>query len=303
MPEWKLADAENIRKSLTKEQQDEISKLYHDVYLRTRKKVKAIPNNGTVSQQLQKQYLSKLQKELDAAYKSLGVGLEKEIKKRAEKTANAVVEEFNKQFSKAGLSIEGSYSHVARDVVESIATGQVYSGQWSLSVAIWSDIGKRQADISRIVAEGTAANLSAYEIAQSLEQYVDPKAKKSWEWSKVYPGTSKKIDYNAQRLARTMVSHAYQQSLERVCKNNPFVDGYVWQSAHSSRVCPICAARDGEFYKKGELPLDHPNGMCTFIVSMPESMEEIADRLSDWVNGKEDFAIDKWAKELSLKDK
>lgn len=301
MAEWKLADAENIRANLTKAQEDEISMLYREVYLSTRKQMLAIPKDGTTSQKIQKQYLDKLHKQLDEAYKSLGVGLEKQLKKEAKKAAEGVVDESSAFVKKAGFSVEGAYSFVPKDIVNALVTGQVYGGDWSLSGAIWSDINKHQSDISKVIAEGVAANKSAYDIAKDLEKYVDPKAKKEWDWSKVYPGTSKKVDYNAQRLARTMVSHAYQQSLERVCKNNPFVDGFIWQSAHSDRVCPICAERDGQFFKKGDLPLDHPNGMCTFIASIEGSMTDVANRLGDWVNGKDDPELDKWMQDMTGK--
>lgn len=295
---WRLVEAENVRNSLTKEQENEISKLYRNVYLRTRKQMMAIPKDGTVSQKLQRQYLNKLIKQLDEAYKSLGTGLEKELKKNAEKAAQGVVDDVNSTMSRAGLSLEGAYSYVAKDVVESIATGKVYGGNWSLSKAIWSDINKHQGDINRIVAEGAAANLSAYEIAKSLEQYVDPKAKKPWDWGKVYPGTSRKVDYNAQRLARTMISHAYQQSLERVCKNNPFAESYTWKAAQNERTCPICMERNGQVYEKGKLPLDHPNGRCTFLVNMP-SMDDVAERLGDWANGGADPELDTWIVDMA----
>lgn len=300
MAEWTLADATQIRASLTKEQENEISMLYRRVYLQVRKQMLSIPKDGTTSQQIQRQYLDRLHKQLDEAYKSLGVGLEKQIEKEAKKAAQGVVDDSTDFFSKVGLTIEGAHSFVPKDIVNALVTGQVYGGNWSLSGAIWSDIDKKQSDISRIIAEGVAANKSAYDIAKDLETYVDPKAKKEWDWSKVYPGTSKKVDYNAQRLARTMISHAYQQSLERVCKNNPFVDGFIWQSAHSSRVCPKCAERDGQFYKKGELPLDHPNGMCTFIASIQGSMNDVADRLANWVQGNSDPELDKWASDLGI---
>lgn len=93
-------------------------------------------------------------------------------------------------------------------------------------------------------------NKSAFDIAKDLEEYVDPKAKKSWDWKKVYPGVSSKIDYSAQRLARTMPAHAYQQSLEATVKNNPFIDGYIWHSGTGKRTCEICRERDGKFLQK-----------------------------------------------------
>ena len=150
------------------------------------------------------------------------------------------------------------------------------------------------------MAAGVAANKSAYEIAKDLEQYVNPNAKKEWDWSKVYPGTTKKVDYNAQRLARTMVSHAYQQSLLATTKHNPFVTGYRWRSAHVSRTCELCNERDGQVYSADDLPLDHPNGMCTFLVELSGSLTDVADRLGNWVNGAEDPELDNWYKSMNL---
>ena len=57
-------------------------------------------------------------------------------------------------------------------------------------------------------------NCSYYEIAKDLESYVRPNARLPWnlrmaDGKKIY---KKQIDYNAQRLARTLVQHGYQQS-------------------------------------------------------------------------------------------
>lgn len=298
MAEWRLTDAEEARRSITSAQEKEIAKLYRRVYQDIRKQIQAIPKGGNVSSRMRKQYLEKLQSQLDEAYKELRNDVKKTVEDNIEKAAQAVVDSTGKFLKDVGLTIEGAYSFVPKDIVTMLSTGQLYQGNWSLSKALWKDVQKHQFDINRIIAEGVAANKSAYDIAKDLEKYVDPSARKEWDWSKVYPGTNKKVDYNAQRLARTMVSHAYQQSLERVCKNNPFVTGYIWQSAHSSRVCPICSDRDGQFYKKGELPLDHPNGMCTFIASIDGSMTDVADRLADWAKGKSDTSIDKWVRDM-----
>lgn len=103
MVEWKLADAERIRAELTKAQEDEISMLYRNVYLDVRKQMLAIPKDGTVSQQIERQYLDKLHKQLDEAYKSLGIGLEKQLKKDAKKAAESTMQESKKLVKKAGF--------------------------------------------------------------------------------------------------------------------------------------------------------------------------------------------------------
>ena len=144
-----------------------------------------------------------------------------------------------------------------------------------------------------MITNGVAAGKTTLEIAQDLERYVDPKARKPWDWFKVYPHSAAKIDYNAQRLARTVIAHAYQRATIREAKTNPLSMGIMWHSALSERSCEICIERNGKVFQPDELPLDHPNGMCTYSVVTP-SMEEIADRLADWVNGAEDKALDDW---------
>lgn len=296
--EWKLDEAEDVREQLTAEQRTEISMLYRQAYLKARKEISKLPPDGTTTQQLERMRLKQLEKQLVDAYKSIGVGLEKLIEKNALTVSEATVMNAALFPESFGLKIEGMYAFVPKDVIESIFSGKVYGGDWTLSSAIWSGIEKNQSDIMKIVAEGIAQNKGSYDIAKDLEKYVNPSARKDWDWSKVYPGTNKVVDYSAQRLARTIVSHAYQQSLERVCKNNPFVIGYIWEASGLERMCDICEDRDGQFFPKGDLPMDHPNGMCTFTATIQEDMNEISDRLGNWVNGADDPGIEKWYNDM-----
>lgn len=300
MAKINLQDGELARMQITKEQEVEISKLYHQTYLDLQKEMKGLSHEGSTSESLRKTYLNKLVKQLKESYKSIGEGLEKQIQKGMLDTAQAVVDNNSDWLKKAGLKVEGAYSYVPQDIVSLLSSGKLYGEGWSLSKAIWGDSQKKAHDIDQVVAAGVAANKSAYEIAKDLEQYVNPNAKKEWDWSKVYPGTTKKVDYNAQRLARTMVSHAYQQSLLATTKHNPFVTGYRWRSAHVSRTCELCNERDGQVYSADDLPLDHPNGMCTFLVELSGSLTDVADRLGNWVNGAEDPELDNWYKSMNL---
>ena len=173
-----------------------------------------------------------------------------------------------------------------QNVVNRIITGKLYGGKWSLSSAIWGDSKMKQNEISRIVARGIAENKSTYDIAKQLQRYVNPNAYKET----IIPGTRKVVDYNSQRLARTMVSHAYEESFVSLTKYNPFIDAYRWVTSGGDRVCPLCVERAtaddyglGEgIYPKDQLPLDHPNGMCTFEVVISMSEEEIDNAITDW---------------------
>lgn len=300
-----LKDAEAARLEITREQAANVQKLYLAVYRDMRRQLKGMTSGGATSS-LRRSQLKHLTESLKTAYEGLGRQLEGNITSAVEQTSQAVVDANTAWLSEAGLKIAGAYSHVPQDIVTMLATGKLYSDGWTLSKAIWGESQQKAHEIDLIVAKGVAANKSAFEIAKDLESYVNPGAVKPWDWSKVYPGTSKKVDYNAQRLARTMVSHAYQQSLERVCKKNPFVIGYKWRASHSVRTCELCRERSETdhhglgvgVYPKGELPLDHPNGMCTFLTVMSDSLSGISDRLADWANGKEDPELDQWMGEM-----
>lgn len=297
MAKLNLKPAEQIRVQLTLKQQKQIEQIYKGVAKDIDQRVKKIPNVSSAP--LQRYYLENLKKQVLNELNKASSGLQDMIEGNMKSVAESILDSTLDFAQKVGLSVEGLYSHVPDDVVKAVATGQLYDGDWTLSKAIWKDHMKTQYNVNTVVAKGIAENKSAYDIAKDLEKYVDPSAAKDWDWSKVYPGVSKKIDYNAQRLARTMVSHAYQQAFVRSTIKNPFVTKYRWDASNSARVCPICADRDGQLYDKNDLPLDHPNGMCTFEAVIPDSMEDIADRVADWAYGADDTELDQWAEDLT----
>jgi len=224
--------------------------------------------------------------------------------------AKAVVADNASFLSSIGLRAGAAYSYVPRDVVETIASGKLYEGKWTLSKGVWGTVSKGKSDVDMIVAKGVASQKSALDIAKDLEKYVNPSAKKPWDWNKVYPGSAVKIDYNAQRLARTMVSHAYQESFVQATQDNPFIDAYQWLSSGDERVCQICTERVEDFHGvvingeqvngafwKDELPIDHPNGRCAFDIVTSDDLRGIAKRIAQWTPGS-DPQIDAYAKRL-----
>ena len=181
-------------------------------------------------------------------------------------------------------------------VVENIMTGKLYNGQWTLSSAIWGDNQKKLSEINTIISKGIIEGKSIYQIAKSLEKYVNPSARKQWDWSRMFPGSRKQIDYNAQRLARTTLNHAYQQAFVEATYYNPFIDAYRWVTSGGEHVCPLCIQRETEdkyglgagIFPKDELPLDHPNGMCSVEVVVTMSDQEIQNAITDWYYGEGD---------------
>jgi hypothetical protein len=302
-------DAEKERVKLTNQQLAQVNKIYSDVADDFAKEIKKLEGRDNISSILRTQYLQNYQRELSNSISLANQNVEANLTEGVRAMAQAVVNENQTLLNGMGLNIAQAYSYVPDYAVRSIVSGQLYESNWSLSSAIWGTNQKQLNDIQTIVAKGMAENKSVYSIAKDLEKYVDPNAKKEWDWGKVYPGTNQKIDYNAQRLARTMTSHAYQYSLQRVTKNNPFIDAYKWNNA-GGHVCELCqdrATRDdyglgSGIFPKDNVPLDHPNGMCYLTLVQTKSLEEVGDALGDWVVGNGDpelnAQIDNFARDM-----
>lgn len=290
-----FSNAEEQRLRITQEQQEYIRDLYRQASAEVGKLAEQAPR--VPSDALRQQYLRTLQKQIDEQLRDIEKQLNGTIRSGMTDTVKATVTDAKAFLKENGLTIKGAYSHVPADIVRSVASGQLYTGNWTLSRALWLNTAETQHDVQSVIAQGIIQNKSAYDIAKDLEKYVNPDARKDWDWGKVYPGTKKVVDYNAQRLARTMVSHAYQQAFVRTTQKNPFVSKYKWEASNSGRVCEICEERDGKLFDKDELPLDHPNGMCTFTAVM-DDLEKIGERLGDWAAGKDDPELDKWAEDL-----
>ena len=287
------AEAQRLR--ITQEQQEQIRDLYRQASAEVGKLAEQAPR--VPSDALRQQYLHTLQGQIDEQLRDIESQLNGTIRSSMTDTVKATVTDAKAFLKENGLPIKGAYSHVPADIVRSVASGQLYTGNWTLSRALWLNTAETQHDVQSVIAQGIIQNKSAFDIAKDLEKYVNPDARKDWEWSKVYPGTKKVVDYNAQRLARTMVSHAYQQAFVRTTQKNPFVTKYKWEASNSGRVCEICEERDGKLFDKDDLPLDHPNGMCTFTAVM-DNLDTIGERLGDWAAGKSDPELDKWAEDL-----
>lgn len=296
--------AEGKRVQITNAQKKKIEQLYKDVISDMKKESEKLKGRTNVSSVLRDQYVRGVARETKEELNKLSNNTQKIIKDNMLTMSKEVVIDNQGLLKSMGFSsfyTNVAYSHVPADIVEHIMSGKLYEGKWSLSKAIWSDNKKTLSDIDSIIAKGIAENKSAYDIAKDLEKYVDPKMRKTWEWAKVYPGTKKVIDYNAQRLARTMVSHAYQESFVRTTKNNPFIEAYQWLTSNSDRVCPICidlAESDSYglgagIYPKDKLPMDHPNGMCVFDSVITKNYEEIANDIRDWSRGEGNANLNK----------
>lgn len=278
-------DSEAAKLAIMDSQKKEIAALYESWADEIGERAKYYSHKSTASAPLSERYYRELQKQLRETSQQVSNEVYGIIKNNTYTVADAVVADNVKWLEQFGFSAKGlnaAFSYVPDSVVRNLFTGQIYDSGWSLSSRIWGDNENTLKEIYKVMAGGLAQQKPIYEIAKDLEKYVRPSAAKPLNLAtpdgrKIYP---KQIDYNAQRLARTLVQHGYQQSFVATTQKNPFITEYIWRS-NGSRVCDLCKARDGVHYKKNELPLDHPNGMCTME---PAIAEDMIDQLADWFN-------------------
>lgn len=277
--------SEEAKKAITDSAKKEISSLYSKWSDELGKKAEYYKTKTNSSAWLQEQNVRQLQAQLKESSEQINKELSGIIKNSIYLVSDSVVQANNDWLIKLGFpvtGVESAFSSVPDQTVRRLVTGQIYDSGWSLSKSIWGDSDKTMKELYTIVAQGLAQNLSVYDISKMLEGYVDPSRAKQWNL-KMLDGVNiyrKSVDYNAQRLVRTLAQHGYQTSFIAVTENNPFVLDYIWR-ANGSRVCALCMDRDGQHFPKDNLPLDHPNGMC---VMEPNVDKNMPDKLADWIN-------------------
>lgn len=284
-------DAVEYRDKIMKQQEKYISSLYKEWADDIGKQAAALEKKNTFSAMMESRQLHALQAQLEVSAKEVGNKVYSTVQNNAFLVAGSVIKANNKFMQQLGFPVGASTTAVQHRVVSSIINGTIYKQPWSLSKSIWGDNQKTLQDIRTLVARGVAENKPIYKIAKDLERYVDPSKAKQWnpkirmfnkstgqfEYKRIY---KRSVDYNAQRLGRTMVQHSYQQATIDAARMNPFIMEFLWEAA-GSRPCPICEDLNGMRFKKEDIPLDHPNGQCIII---PEVADDLEQRLADWLS-------------------
>lgn len=285
-----FSKSENDRKRIVSNQQKKIKQIYIDCYNDIHKEVEKLKGKNDKVSTVKRVYLNKLEKDLIESMKVVDKKTEVLINENVKLMSNSVFDTNMKYLKGIGINLNVGNKKLKLNIVNDIVNGKFYNGKWSLSSAIWGDNKIKQREIRSIISKGLLKNKSVYEIGKDLERYVNPRSRKKYSWSNMFPGSRKKIDYNAQRLARTVVSHAYEQSFVKSTIKNPFIGAYRWVTSGGDKVCVLCLDREMSdhyglghgIFPKDKLPLDHPNGMCTFEPVMLYDDEEIAELVADW---------------------
>lgn len=283
MPELYFRDAEVARDEITTRQKREIRKLYNQWAKEIRQLAGDFSKSNINDIQKQRE-LTALYYQLRQGSRNISSELDRTVRRNIRNITEITVRTNNRWLNSLGFtngSLDLKFNPVKESVIRNIISGGIYNSGYSLSDRIWNLENNTMKDIYAVVAKGLAENKSIYDITKELEKYVNPGARLPWHVSGNNVIRNRVVDYNAQRLAKTLVQHAYQQAIIACTRDNPFVKGYLWHAA-GGHPCKLCEERDGNIYSADTVPLDHPNGECT-IEPIIDGVKSIID-MADFIN-------------------
>lgn len=289
---------------LTLEQQREILKIYEDT-IRGLAEVAEKSGEKSLNKRWATDYMKQVKATRDSLYRQLDEGIRESIEQAGKNAVGPDLELFKRAQRKAGIDLGDHFtemfSQVPHDVLGWILKGDLYRDGKGLSERIWNYANDFEKDIDYILKRGIAEKKSAVELAKDLEVFVKPESRRPWDWGNVYPRLrTKQVDYSAQRLARTSITHAHRESQYESARRNPFVDAIHWELSGEHYARQV--ARWGEdecdeyanqnWYGLGvgnfpvdEVPMSHPQCLCITYPVITKSFDGIVDELLAWEEG------------------
>jgi hypothetical protein len=283
--------------NLNKKQEKELLQLYTELAQELSKEIKSSSTSSS------KKYLEDVNKMVEDYITALNVQLGKNIKANIETSsqiASSMDTSYFDSFREYGLLYQKNIIKASTGVVKKIIQGNYYADGKSLNQRLWNITSKNTKDIDTLIKINVARGANSKKLADQLERYINPA--KRIEAKTLEVGMNTSISYQAQRLARTSITHAFSETCIENAKINPFCEGIKWNlsSSHYERQVrkygpDICDEYAGKVFKPEDVPLQHPNCLCYFTQeNIP--IEDAVKELKAWSNGGDNPKLDKWLK-------
>lgn len=254
-----------LRNQLLIEQQKLIDKWYKDLFDIIKKNISSLNLNNNAYRN--KVAFNVVKKSLDKVCYNITKNLRSMIVECMQDLCNQVIDEIQDQ---AGVEVDKD--NLVEDILSAVVTGSIYNTNWKLSNAIEKIIDSNEDLIYDIIEEGMAEGKSAEEIAKEILNVLNPNSNQQQrsytkDHKTLYVG---KPSYQAHRLSRTTLQHTYQTAIVATAKRISEITSrkvmIQWISVLAPNTCQVCVDRHLHLYAPDDLPLDHPNGQCTFEV-------------------------------------
>lgn len=304
-----LLNRRNKLLDLTLEEKQEII----NIYIKAGKEVTERLKKAK-SKSLSERYLKELKKAIENYEKVLQYDLDKSIRKYMQKAAELGVEQSKTYFENMDIpfvikkSFNAMFTNISDDAVRLLVQGGYYKDGKTLSKRIW-DISKTNGrEIDSLIKVAVAEQKSTNALAKDVEKYIIEGVGRPQKT--FIPGISRDISYQAVRLARTSIGHAFTESSVGAGMNNPFNIGMKWNlsSQHVARLSKfgktsdICDtyANQNEYglgpgvYPSKDYKIGHPNCLC-YSTEVTVDIKTAERDIIDWINGKSNKKLDQWA--------
>ena len=247
-------------------------------------------------------YLKKLREVVKRNIEDLNIQLNAKIRTNIEISSNIASELesfYYKEVIKDVTLLAVSNSIVlntSKKTVSKLIQGEYYKDGKTLDKRLWNITKKNGKDIDTLIKVNVLKGANARELAKQLDKYVNPN--KILKAKTLEAGISKNISYQAQRLARTSITHSFAETMIENAKTNPFNVGIKWNlsPSHSERMhvkTDICDEYNGKVFKPKEVPLQHPNCLCYFTEENMD-IDEAIEEIKLWSEGGSNPKLDRW---------
>lgn len=291
--------------NLNKSQEKELLKLYKDLADQLSNE---ILNCRTSSQN---SYLRKLNELVEVNINQLNNKLNYMIKENIETSSQiaGTIQNIYYQSITDNASLLTMFKTMAinnsRKTVSKLIQGNYYKDGKTLDKRLWNITEKNKNDINTLIKVNVLRGANARELAKQLNKYVNPT--KKLEAHALEDGMNHEIAYQAQRLARTSITHSFAETTIENAKTNPFNKGIKWNlsASHDIRMhgkTDVCDDYAGRVFKPDSIPLQHPNCLCYFTEENIE-IDEAIKELKAWSNGEANKKLDTWYNSWSQESK
>lgn len=281
------------------EQEKELYNIYMSAGKKLVDKISQMPDSRTRNHEIERyRIINQYKTEL---YNNLSKTIEINIKKSSDIQKNVHLS-FIDSISPDKATNEAltrTITKISNDTVKQLIAGNYYKDGKTLSKRIWNLTGDNGKKIDEIIKDNIAKGANVRELAKELDKYVKPENRVTAKSFKAGMD-SNKVSYQAQRLARTSITHAQTETMIQNAMKNPFCTYLKWNlsASHSARMHgkpDICDNYNGKTFKPENLPLQHCNCLC-YMTEVIEDFGKCIETMKDWKNGKKNSKIDEWIK-------
>ena len=289
----------NARKKflkLNKEQEKELLRIYKELANQLSEEI------ATCRTSSQDAYLRKLNEIVEVNINQLNSQLNAIVKANIETSSQiaSTVENFYYKAITDNIALSTMFNsmvlNTSRKTVLKLIQGGYYKDGTTLDKRIWNITRKNAKDIDTLIKVNVLRGANARTLAKQVDNYVNPL--KRTEAKTIVSGMSSKVSYQAQRLARTSITHSFAETTIENAKSNPFNKGIKWNlsASHSVRMhgkTDECDDYDSKVFKPNNIPLQHPNCMCYFTEEN-EDIDKAIKKLKAWSEGETNPKLDTW---------